>query len=50
MSRGPTPMTHSTFHPRRQFLKVAAGTGLAGLSGWSAAQSFAFQPNQPVRK
>lgn len=39
-------MTHSTFHPRRQFLKVAAGTGLAGLSGWSAAQSFAFQPNQ----
>ena len=31
---------------RRGFLKTAAGTGLAGLSGLVGAQSFDFKPNQ----
>ena len=31
---------------RRQFLKTAAGTGLAAASGIAGAQSFEFKPNQ----
>ena len=31
---------------RRDFLKAAAGTGLAALGGAAAAQSFDFKPNQ----
>ena len=35
---------HTT--PRRDFLKLAAGSGLATLGGGALAQSFAFTPNQ----
>src|SRR5215207_9094939 len=31
---------------RRQFLKTAAGSGLAALAGLADAQSFEFKPNQ----
>ena len=37
--------TESTYS-RRNFLKTAAGTGLAALGGAAGAQSFEFKPNQ----
>jgi gluconolactonase len=33
-------------NPRRAFLKTAAGSGLAALSGLAGAQAFDFKPNQ----
>ena len=39
-------MTAFPYHDRRQFLKTAAGAGLAAASGWAGAQSFAFKANQ----
>ena len=33
-------------HTRRTFLRSAAGTGLAALSGLAGAQAFDFKPNQ----
>ncbi|GGH60945.1 gluconolactonase [Comamonas phosphati] len=39
-------MTAFPYHDRRQFLKTAAGAGLAAVSGWAGAQSFAFKANQ----
>ena len=39
-------MQPSTQKPRRQFLKAAAGTGLAVLGSGALAQSFDFKPNQ----
>ena len=39
-------MKDKTVNPRRGFLKSAAGTSLAALTGAAGAQSFAFTPNQ----
>src|SRR5665811_2510178 len=39
-------MQDENINPRRGFLKAAAGTGLAALSGIASAQSFEFKPNQ----
>ena len=39
-------MQDETQNPRRGFLKTAAGTGMAALSGSALAQSFEFKPNQ----
>jgi gluconolactonase len=39
-------MQDNIITPRRSFLKAAAGTGLAALSGGALAQSFPFAPNQ----
>lgn len=39
-------MQNKTFNPRRDFLKLAAGTGLAAIGGTASAQSFEFKPNQ----
>ena len=39
-------MKNETSIPRRDFLKVAAGTGLTALAGVAGAQSFDFKPNQ----
>lgn len=39
-------MQDKNINSRRGFLKAAAGTGLAALSGTAAAQSFDFKPNQ----
>ncbi|WP_408597399.1 SMP-30/gluconolactonase/LRE family protein [Limnohabitans sp.] len=39
-------MQNKTSTPRRQWLKMAAGTGLTALSAAADAQSFGFRPNQ----
>ena len=39
-------MKDKTVNPRRGFLKAAAGTSLAALTGAADAQSFDFKPNQ----
>ena len=39
-------MQDDNTNPRRSFLKSAAGTGLAAISGLAGAQSFDFKPNQ----
>ena len=39
-------MQATTNHPRRGFLRAAAGTGLAAVSGLALAQAFEFKPNQ----
>jgi gluconolactonase len=39
-------MQHNTSTPRRQWLKLAAGSGLSVLSAAAGAQSFSFSPNQ----
>ena len=39
-------MQHDNTNERRGFLKSAAGTGLAALSGLASAQAFEFKPNQ----
>lgn len=39
-------MTPFPYRDRRQFLKTAAGAGLAAASGWVGAQSFEFKANQ----
>jgi gluconolactonase len=39
-------MEDKTINHRRNFLKAAAGTGLAALGGVASAQSFDFKPNQ----
>lgn len=39
-------MQTKTTNPRRGFLKAAAGTSLAALSGLAGAQAFDFKPNQ----
>src|SRR5450759_3662437 len=39
-------MQDEIINPRRNFLKAAAGTGLAAFGGLANAQSFDFKPNQ----
>src|SRR5882672_9882473 len=39
-------MQDETLTPRRSFLTLAAGSGLAALGGEAAAQSFEFKPSQ----
>lgn len=39
-------MQNGPLHPRRRFLKTAAGSGLAAFAGLAGAQSFDFKPNQ----
>ena len=41
-----TTMDEDNTHSRRDFLKIAAGTGLAAVGGLAVAQSFDFKPNQ----